>query len=315
MITLIRSAVASPSSLGLLKFLQNLDVRIVGADITNLAIGQFYCDAFYLVPQAAAGESVIKRYCDIADVEQAQWLVSGPENEVCLLANHRDVFLQHGLQVFHSPVSTLEIITDKRKMAVHFRAVDIPVPRTVVVEQTDQLDGDKVVFKPRQGRGSVGVKIVKKEEWQTTALTLNTADYIAQEYLPGKEYTVDILCDMRGNLLNTVSRERLMTDSGVSVVGRTVRLKQLLELTARITDNLPFYGGNCLQFILGRDDQYYLTDINPRFGGGAILSIKASRSFQKNLCHLLQGRNDLLVKGCTDFDTLTMYRGYEEVYR
>lgn len=315
MITIVRSAVGSPVSLGLIKFLKQIKFRIVGTDINEYSVGRKYCDQFYIVPRANKGQEVIDKYCLISKKECAGWIVSGPEEEIILLMRHETVFRDLGVKVFHSSLETLNVVTDKLKLYQFCKIHNISTPHTVVSDSAAKLSGESLILKPRVGRGSAGVATVRALDVRSTLGRISSATYIAQERINGAEYTVDVLCDMQGKVVNIVPRKRLRIDSGVSVVGKTVRSRQLSEICFDICKKLNFSGMNCFQFVQDDLGVYYLIDINPRFGGGAILSIKACSSLRHNLYVLFNGDGTMIEFNHCDFDELVMLRGYEEYYQ
>jgi hypothetical protein len=57
---------------------------------------------------------------------------------------------------------------------------------------------------------------------------------IGQEFLPGPEYSIDVLADATGNVLAAVPRARIRVDSGVSVAGRTVHDPELEDFGRQV---------------------------------------------------------------------------------
>ena len=316
MTTIVRSAVGSLAAIGFLKFLSENKFKIIGTDITSLSIGKFYVDNFYEVPKADQVEAVIKKYLTICENENAKWIISGPETEVLVLIREKTQFENIGVHILHPDYATLEIITDKLNLYKFFKkkGINMPFSCDLQKDETTSLKG-KVVLKPKQGRGSTGIYFTGAQQLGIYKKIIPVENYIAQEFIEGEEYTVDVLYDLEGNILNIVPRKRLKIDSGVSVIGETVKDEKLLELIVELSSHLKFVGGNCFKFIKSTSKEYFLTDINPRFGGGSILALKASESFRKNLCNLLNGNYESFIKLSLDFEIIRMYRSYEEVFK
>jgi len=314
MISIIRSAIGSLSTIGFLKFLKEHDFRVIGTDITDSAVGKFFVDAFYEVPRASEEKSVATRYREIVKKEHAQWIISGPEEEIAVLKQNEQYIETH---VLHPPLETLRIITDKWRAFQYLAKNGFLMPQSYEGGEQEicPLQG-KMILKPRRGRGSSGILVAENKEQLThiQQAGLIHGEYIIQEFIEGEEWTVDTLHDLDGNLLNVVPRRRLKVDSGISIIGETVREEYLFELMMSISSLLNFVGGNCFQFIKDKSGRYYLTDINPRFGGGSILSLKASISFQQNLVRLFKGELRGSQPPSFDFDKLRMHRYYEEFY-
>ena len=312
MTSIIRSAVGSQPSLGFIKFLKENNIDVIGTDVSNAAVGKFLVSKFFEVPYASDESNVISRYLDISKKTGSNFIISGPEEEIIVLSKYRKDFEEAKINIFHPPIDTLKIVTDKKILHDSLSNFGINTPRVTSLKDIDSIQTNKAVIKPRLGRGSAGVIIGSKDKISEKAKEYDDSKYIAQEFLSGKEYTVDVFCDMQGNWLNIVPRIRLKTDSGISVIGQTVNNKKIIDETIKVLENFKFYGGNCFQFIENSEEIPHLTDINPRFGGGSILSIKSSASFQSNIINILNNKNT--IKGSLQFNKMTMYRGYEEFY-
>jgi carbamoyl-phosphate synthase large subunit len=311
---IIRSAIGSLASNGFLKFLKERDIYIIGTDIIDKNVGMFLCDSFYEVPKAINYNLVIEKYCTIVSKEKPSWIISGPENEIEVLTKAKDKI---GCGIFHLPYKTFNIVTDKYLLAEYFKNdLIINTPSTILLQDYNDniLFTSKVVLKPRKGRGSNGVFIINYNEIELYRKKVSIADYIIQPYIEGIEYTVDTLHDFEGNLLNIVPRQRLAVESGISIVSRTIKDNIFVELISQISSKLVFMGGNCFQFIKCKNGSYYLTDINPRFGGGAILSIKSSKALADNIINLIKNKPENIKREIFSFEEMTMFRGYEEFY-
>lgn len=313
--TIIRSAIGSTSSIGFLKFLSESGFRVIGTDIAGSAVGRYFVEKFYTVPRADQKAKVVGRYMDIARKENASWIISGPEPEIMVLMDEKKRFEEIGASLLHPPAETLRIITDKLISCEFLKEKGVMIAATCALDNLwpSYPDGD-YILKPRKGRGGSGVVACKGRELPLYERILGEKDYIVQEFIDGTEYSVDVLYDFEGGILNAIPRKRLKTDSGVSVVGETVRDEKLFELVSRISGELSFAGANCFQFMKNEEGAYFLLDINPRFGGGAILSLAASKGFRTNLVNILLGRRHLLSKSY-DFEEAVMFRYYGEIFK
>lgn len=92
MATIIRSAIGSLSAVGLIRFLKEHGFRVVGTDIADLSVGKYFVDRFYTIPKAIEHRKVISAYVKIVKKENAQWIVSGPEEEITILAKEKVCF-------------------------------------------------------------------------------------------------------------------------------------------------------------------------------------------------------------------------------
>lgn len=99
-------------------------------------------------------------------------------------------------------------------------------------------------------------------------------DPVIQEFLPGPEITTDVVCDLEGELLGVVSRQRIEVRGGEVTKAVTICRPDLVEASRRIAQALPAVGPLTVQSIM-KDGIPHFTEINARMGGGLPLGIAA----------------------------------------
>jgi len=97
---------------------------------------------------------------------------------------------------------------------------------------------------------------------------------IVQEYLPGPEITNDVICDLEGEVLAVVSRQRIEVRWGEVAKGLTIHDPVITEACVKIARALPAVGPITVQCML-KDGAPHFTEINARLGGGVPLGIAA----------------------------------------
>ncbi len=298
---IIRTAVGSVVTWGFIKELQKLEVEVIGVDIDPLSFAFQLLDNHYVIPRAD-NKKFIDAILTILDIEEPDAIISGPEEELLVLAKNID--LLHGTVLLAPEYQYLKICTDKLKMDKFLRQIGVPTPRRYELNNIEL----PCIEKPRFGRGGKGVIKINSEE--AIRDSLNRVSLL-QEYIEGDEYSVDVLADREGNTLNIVPRLRMEIVKGKSVRSKTVYDLHIIEYTRRIVKALRLFGPSCIQCIKNETGIYFI-DVNPRFGGGSILSIKADPTFLPNMIQLIKGENPL---PSDDYkEDLTMLRYYKEVY-
>ena len=122
--------------------------------------------------------------------------------------------------------------------------------------------------KPRFGHGARGVRILSRPE--TIEMS---ASWVIQDYMEGDEVSVDLFMDHASQCVGAVARSRDRVEGG-EVIESTV-LEHAVGVVyqlpaAAVCSDLGIVGPANVQFKGGR-----IIEINPRFGGGAVLSIAA----------------------------------------
>ena len=304
-IKIIRTASGCLSAVGLLKELKKRNVFVVGVDCDPLSAGFYFSDKSYVVPKGGDPD-FLSKFLKVCDIEKPDAIISGPEEEIIVLAKNKDLFKKRNILLLCPDYESVKICFDKISTHIFFKKENIPVP-----EMYDKKnDKFPAVIKPRFGRGGRGVFIVnnaKELEFYAT----KEKDFMLQEFIDGTEYTVDIFSDTNGNALSVVPRIRLKTESGISVKSKTIYDKEIIELSKKISEKLKLIGPSCIQCIKNKDGIKFI-EINPRFGGGSILSLKADASIIPNFIKIVSGKNPTESKGFKK--NLTMLRYFSEYY-
>ena len=262
------AAIAAMKSLG-----ADPSVELLAADMDPWAAG------LYLVPPAARTLIPAGADPDFTDVLLARCHALGVnvvlptvDAELRPLAQARPLYAAAGIDLLLASAQALEVTLDKLALA-HRCAPVVRVPRTQLFGPAvdPALLTYPVIVKPRTGSGSRGV-ITVDSAGVLAALQRSTA-LIVQEFLPGEEYSIDVLADASGHVIASVPRLRARVDSGVSVGGQTVRDEELSSFgraVAQATGITYVANVQCKRDAAGRPA---LLEVNPRMPGTLGLTI------------------------------------------
>ena len=306
-ITIIRTAVGCLSAMTLINELRKRHVRVVGTDCNPLSAGLYLCDKSYIVPRGN-DPKFLSEMLRICDIEKPCAIISGPEEEVLVLSKNKPLFEEKNVLVLCPDYDTVKICVDKLETHNVFRKYHIPTPK---IYEIDKVEFPCIV-KPRFGRG--GKSVFKVDNMEELRLYVKKVDNpIIQEFINGIEYTIDIFADLKGKPLSIVPRIRLQVESGISVKAMTIYDEEIINYCRRIVEKLKLIGPACIQCIRDeKDGTIKFTEINPRFGGGSILSIKADPTIITNLIRII--RNDEPIQSTGFREGLIMLRYYSEIF-
>lgn len=267
----------------------NLEVNltIIGADVTKNAPALFFCDKTQSVCRIKDAQ-YIPQLLEICRQEKVDCLIPTIDTDVLPLAENKERFEAIGTKVLISEVDKVRLCRDKRLAGNYFISLGLKAPLTVdSVEKYDS--GYPAFIKPKDGSSSINAyKVDNIHELRTYAKKID--DYIIQPFISGQEYTIDIFCDYNGNSVYITPRERLAVRGGEVLRTQIVQdEKIIMEMKTLITDYKPC-GQITVQLIRDENtgEDYYI-EINPRFGGGAPLSIKAGVDSAKAVIRMLKG--------------------------
>ena len=260
-------------------------LEIIGGDISPTAPALQFCNRSVILPRIK-NENYIPFLIDFCEREQVDALIPTIDTDLLVLAENRERF--HNTRVVVSAPEKVKICRDKRFTADYFRSVGLKSP--VPVDDVKNYKGGYPAFiKPKDGSSSINAYKADTEE-ELIALAEMVPDYIIQPFVRGTEYTIDIFCDFEGNPVFITPRIRLAVRAGEVLKTKIAQDEKIInEMKQLVADYKPC-GAITIQMI--RDDRtgddYYI-EINPRYGGGAPLSIKAGADSAKVMIQLLNG--------------------------
>src|ERR1700733_14039561 len=289
-IRVLVTGAGGPAAVSVIKSL-GLDptVRLLGADMDPWAAGLYLVppDARTLVPAGSDpgfADAALERCLAMgADV-----LIPTCDAELLPLGRARAGFREAGVELLLAPDRALDVCLDKLAL-VERCAGRVPVPRTERLDQADPgLWTYPVMVKPRRGSGSRGIRMVGSA--QELAEMQASADYLVQEYLPGTEYSIDVLADVTGHVVASVPRVRERVDSGVSVAGRTLHDAELERLGAdmAVVTGLTYVAN--VQFRRDASGRPALLEVNPRFPGTMPLTVASGVDMPLMALDALRGK-------------------------
>jgi carbamoyl-phosphate synthase large subunit len=275
-------------------------VDLLAADMDPWAPGLYLVppQARTLIPAGAAvgyTDAVLSRCHELAvDV-----LLPTVDAELLPLARARAAFAADGIDLLLASAEALEIILDKLVLAEHCAGV-VRVPRTEPLGRaTDPADWTyPVVVKPRRGSGSRGFMLVgsaaELAAVKTGAVKTGTGDrttgLLVQEFLPGEEYSIDVLADTTGHVIASVPRLRARVDSGVAVGSRTVRDAELEEFGQAVAEATGITYVANVQCKRDSDGHPALLEVNPRMPGTLGLTIASGIDMPRLALAALRGQ-------------------------
>jgi carbamoyl-phosphate synthase large subunit len=272
-----------PSGVAFMRALADDPWEIYSADIDPYAAGLYLVDPRHrmIVPRGDS-ETFVAEIIELCVRDRIDVLVPTVDSELLPLAIARTELAEHGVTLVLASEQTLRQCLDK--WALHGRCAGaLRVPDTILVDAAfdPAACSPPVIVKPRSGSGSRGVRRVDDRE--ELARLPRDATLLVQEYLPGTEYSLDVLARGDGAIVAVVPRARLKVDSGIAVTGRTVHDESLERIGALVAQRIGLTSVANVQVKLTSDGEPALLEVNPRFPGTMSLTV-ASGVNMPRLC-------------------------------
>ncbi len=264
----------------------NKQLRIYGADIVGTAPALAYCDYTRKVV-AMRDPCYIQNLIRICMEDHIDLLIPTIDTDLLVLSENKELFEAIGTRVMISTPDKIKICRDKNNTSQFF--VDCGLHAPIPVNDWKEYNaGFPAFIKPKDGSSSVNAFKVENEE-ELEVYAGQVEDYIVQPFVSGHEYTIDIFCDWAGNPVSIVPRERLQVRAGEVLKTRIELDQTMIEESKIICSAFKPCGPITVQLI--RDDMGtdWFIEINPRYGGGAPLSMKAGARSAEVILKLIDG--------------------------
>lgn len=277
-----------------------LSGKVIAADIVQSAPSLQFADKKIILPRIAS-DGYIQSLIDCCNENNVALVVPTIDTELEILAtNKARIESETKSKILVSSYDSVAICCDKYKTAQYFQEHGFGYPR--VITKTD-LENKMYAFplfiKPENGSSSINAFKINNE--QELRFFLKYVDKpIVQEYIDGTEYTVDCFCDFDGKVITVVPRIRLATRSGEILKGKIDKNADIIADVKKLLQTVGFIGQITVQCFLCADKSIKYVEINPRFGGGAPMSIAVGADSCERLYLLLMG------------EKLEYFDGYED---
>jgi len=304
------SCAGGPAAIGAIKSLKEINFKgnIVTIDCDPLAVGGYLSDINYIVPLSTS-----KNYWDevlnIIIKEKITIILPTGDSDIKHFSKHKEQLNKLGVTVFMSDYDSIIKCQDK-KLFFDYCYSKFPLPFT----SSNYKDLKFPMFaKPEYGSGSRGIKVCYKTSDIKTLdkeeSVHRSSNYLFQEYLPGQEYTVDVLCDLENNPIIIVPRKRLQIKAGISSKGQVIKHKQIENLCKDLCIYLDLKGPVCIQLKEDSKGNPKFIEVNPRLGGGTYFTTLAGVNFLELILNIKN--NKPFIK--PTFKEITVLRYFNEI--
>ncbi len=288
--------------------------RVIGIDSDRFAPAGEFCDAFHCV-KAQDSPGYWEQIEEICRSEKIGLAVPTREAELSAWSDWRQKTGNQFCQLALSSQQCLQVCADKTQTHTWLLENDFPSPEIGTVGELRNTTFNNrlpLVVKDPFGQGSRGVHFINHIEE-----IANLPDHwIVQPSLKGIEYTLNAYIDRNGKCRCLIPHRRLQVVDGEVDRAVTEKLPPLMLLGKKITEALPgAYGPINLQVFYESDiGSIWVTDINPRFGGGYPLAHAAGGRFTEWL--LLESMGETLKIREEDWqDQLLLLRYRDSLFK
>lgn len=246
--------------------------RVIATDMSEFAPAVYEADKFYQVPKITT-EGYIDTILDICRKEEINGLFTLIDPELSLLAENKEKFDALGVTVIGSSYELCERAFDKMKMFRWLSDNGYKCARSYIDKEKFYADVETglitypVFVKPICGSASISIaKVCDKQSIEN--LFDHDSDLMIQEYLNGQEIGADVYIDMiSGEVVSIFTKKKLLMRAGETDKAVSFKDDKLFELVRIFAEESGWRGQIDID-IFDVDGEYYISEVNPRFGGG-----------------------------------------------
>lgn len=257
--------------------------NIIATDCSSIAPAIYEADRAYIVPPITA-ENYIDRIVDICQKEKIAGCFSLIDPELSLIAKEKDKLEAVGCIPVVPSYDLCEICLDKYRMyelllgdkntwmngtdeklfkaARCFKSVE----EFQIARKKGEIDYP-VFVKPQNGSASININKISTDEELNTLFDIYDGLMI-QELMRGQEYGADVYIDIISGKCSAIFlKKKIKMRAGETDKSVSVKDEALFAKIAKFVENCGFRGMIDIDLFKDGDD-WYLSEVNPRFGGG-----------------------------------------------
>jgi len=267
--------------------------EIIVTDSDPLAPAMHIGARGYVVPPITDAH-YLDRLKEICMKEKIRGMFSLIDPELSLLAQNIRQFEELGVKLFVSPYVVTETCFDKYAMYQFLTANGFKTPRTYRTREEFKkaLDEGQISFpafvKPRTGSASIGIHEVYDMEELELVLKRDPT-LLIQELMRGEELGVDVYTDILSKeIISIFAKKKLKMRAGETDKAVSFRDEKLFCMVEKLVRKLGSLGPIDIDVFLV-NGEYYISEVNPRFGGGYPLAYECGENFPIYILNNLKG--------------------------
>lgn len=270
--------------------------RVICTDMSNLAPSIYEADQFYTVPRMTA-PGYIDVILDICKKEKIDGVLSLIDPELSLLAENKERFAAVGTTVIGSTYELCEMSLDKfqmfRWLTEHgYRCAKSYIDKEAFFADVAAGKAKYPVF-VKPARGSASIAISKVYDRETIELLFAHSDgLMIQEFLDGQEIGADVYIDMNSHrVVSIFTKKKILMRAGETDKAVSFQDEKLFALIKQFAEEAGYTGQIDID-LFQVDSEYFISEVNPRFGGGYPHAYECGCNHMELIVNNLEGKTN-----------------------
>lgn len=267
--------------------------KVIVTDMSDLAPAIYDADKFYLVPKIDS-PNYIDKLLEICKKEKIDCIFALIDPELSLISKNAEKFIKIGTTPLISSYEAVELAFDKYKMFKYLESNGFKTAKTYIDKDEFYNDLDvglinfPVFVKPYRGSASININKVNSRDEIDTLFKVND-DLIIQEFMDGQEIGADIYIDpISKKVVSIFTKEKIKMRAGETDKSRSFKDEKLFQLIKQVVEKIGYVYMIDMD-IFKINGEYYISEINPRFGGGYPHAYESGVNFPKLIVNSMNG--------------------------
>jgi carbamoyl-phosphate synthase large subunit len=282
----------------------NSPVQLVAADSDSLAPALNIADESYCLP-LFSDSSCLESLLTICRKQALDAIVPLTNNAIDFLDKYREQLNGENRRLFIQESFAIKVCHDKWNLWKFMKQEGFNSPKTFLLAESAPSDIFPLIAKERKGEGGKNQSMIENQRDLDYCMD-KYPHHIFQEFIQGKEFSVDLFADVNSVPKLIVPRERLSVRGGEVMTSRIDMNKSIIVSVEALSRRLGLTGPCNIQGIQDKNGTFFFTDLNLRFGSGSVHTIAAGGNIPLMIYQEMVGQN-FLNPSIQDKSIMTRY--------
>lgn len=284
--------------------------NVICTDMSPIAPALYEGDRHYIVSRMTA-PGYMEEIFDICKKEEISGVLSLIDPELSLLSQNKEKFENMGVTVIGSSYELCEMSLDKMQMFEWLTSHGYKTAKSYNEKDDFYQDVENglmkypVFVKPVRGSASIAISKVYDKE-TIDLLYAQSENLMIQEFLNGQEIGADVYIDLiSGEIVSMFTKKKIVMRAGETDKAVSFKDQKLFALIEKFVKEAGFRGQIDID-IFEVDGEYYISEVNPRFGGGYPHAYESGCDHMTMIVNNLAGKENSKKIGNYDEDVYMM---------
>ncbi len=267
--------------------------KVFATDLSEIAPALYDADEYFL-DKRMTEDGYLEQILDFCKENSVKGVLSLIDPELSVLAENVEKYKEVGVTVIGSSYNLCEMALDKMQMYEWLKSHGYNCARSWKDKEEfyRAVDDGEVCYpvfvKPYRGSASISISKVYDKE-TVDLLFSHEDDLMIQEFLNGQEIGADVYIDMiSGEVVSIFTKKKLKMRAGETDKAVSFKDPELFTLIEKFVKEAGYKGQIDID-IFDIDGQYYISEVNPRFGGGYPHAYESGCDHMKLILNNLNG--------------------------